>query len=100
MNDNGFKRAAGMFAAIRAALAITSPDKRQLALMQIDPYFSRGKGRGGFSYANGRGSRGGNNAGRGHPHQNDHEKAKRKRNIARGLQSRGTILLAHQRRAA
>ena len=96
-NRAGFMRAKLMFAAIAAALAQPGEVERRLALGKIRPYVSRGKGRGGMSYANGRGSRGGNNAGRGAPHHGPGECAKRKLNLYRGLQSYGSIQMVHQR---
>jgi hypothetical protein len=74
-----FRRAKLMFAAIAAAMAAPDLVTRQAKLGAIGPYRSRGHGRGLTTYANGRGSRGGNNAGMGVPHQGRQECLRRLR---------------------
>lgn len=92
-----FSAAAAMFAAIREAMALPNVADRREAMSDIGAYRSRGKGRGAVSYARGRGSRGGNNAGRGVPHQGPAECARRKQNVANGMCHPGTVKLLHQR---
>lgn len=94
MARSAFKRAKLMAAQVKAALEscvhlLGQPleYKRSLdeKLKGIGPYESRGHGLNRPSYAHGRGSRGGNNAGAGVPHQNYQECNRRQRQMRRGL---------------
>lgn len=78
-NTNGFKLARMMFAAIAAAMQLPSRGEQQLALGQIGPYISRGKGRGSPS------RRYGNPPGKYWPHQGERETARRRRQIEAGI---------------
>lgn len=78
-DNRSFITAKRMFAAIAAAFAQPDIVSRQAALSAIGPYLSRGHGRGTVTYANGRGSRGGNNGGMGMPHQGRQECLRRLR---------------------
>lgn len=86
-----FGRAKEMMAAIAAIMRLPAVVEREAKLHALGGYRSRGKGRGTPS------RRYGNPPGAYMPHQGPHERAKRARNVARGLQSRGSIKLIHQR---
>lgn len=79
VNTNGFKLARMMFAAIAGAMKLPTHGEQQLALGQIGPYISRGKGRGAPS------RRFGNPPGKYVPHQGERETARRRRQIEAGI---------------
>ena len=73
-----FRRATAMFEAIATILASTpNPSERQRALGELDPYRSRGKGRGSFNF------RFSNKDGKYRPHQGKREMARRVRQMNR-----------------
>lgn len=73
-----FRRAKAMFAAIAAAMALPTASLQRSALDKIEPYRSRGKGRGTPS------KRYGNRSGKYTPHQGKKEIAKWKARFAAG----------------